>query len=86
MPLTDFLVPKIEMQTVTCTEPIVCPGLRYKSLPSNPGLNQITVVGVPIEITIFETEEAAVQFFHSLLARTLFDCFVAARAAVESIN
>src|SRR6267143_6109295 len=64
---TDLLVPKFEIQTLTCAIPIVCADLPSRSLPLNPIPNQISVVGVSIEIAIIELEEAAVQFFHSLL-------------------
>jgi hypothetical protein len=86
MPPTELLSLKFELQVVTCPEPIVCSDLPSLLLPYNPVPNQISAVSVSVDIVIVEIEEAAVQFFHSLLASTLFRWFVVARAPIEGIN
>src|SRR4029077_7455083 len=56
--VTHFLVAEVDLQPISRAEPVVRPGLCALPLPANPAAQQLTLVGVPIEIPVVEVEAA----------------------------
>jgi len=58
---THFLVPVVELQTISPTEPVVGPSLCALSLATYPTAQQLTLVRVAVEVSVVKVEKTMAQ-------------------------
>src|SRR5258708_5876888 len=59
--LADLLMPKIELQTVARSKPIVCPGLGTLPFAADPTTNYISIVSIPTSPSTIKIIEAVTE-------------------------